>query len=638
MHRPVLADLLRALYPAHDTDALVDRVIERARRGWERRKPALVELDVAREAAPDWYQGSDRIGYVAYADRFAGTLRGVAEHLDHLGELRVTYFHLMHVLRARPGANDGGYAVVAYDDVEPRLGVRADLETVADELRERGISLCLDLVLNHTAREHPWAAAARAGSDRHRAYYLAYPDREMPDRWEATLPETFPHLAPGNFTWDPEMGANGAGAWVWTTFNTYQWDLNYANPDVFVAMLDVMIDLANLGVEVLRLDAIAFTWKRLGTNCQNQPEAHLISQAYRAAMAIAAPAVLLKAEAIVGPGDLVQYLGAHRLERAECHLAYHNQLMVQLWNCLATQDARLATASLDSLPATPPSTNWVTYLRCHDDIGWAIDDAVAASAGIDGALHRDYLAAFYRGDFPGSFARGAAFASNPEARDERTCGTAASLAGLERALADGDAMAVDVAVRRLLLAYAVVYGFGGIPLLYMGDEIAMLNDSSYLAEPEHADDARWMHRPVMDWPTVARVRSLAPPARPADDPVAFVYHGMRRLAEVRAATPALGAGGETWMHDLTEPAVLAWARNHPRHGRSYGLANVATRTVRVPSEALRWAGLSEPVELLDMGVRVPGRIAPDVHLDLPPLSVGWFVDALDRPLQPPVPS
>ena len=636
--RPALTELLGALYPAHDVAALVDRVVEHARRGWEQRKPALVELDVQREADPRWYQRSDRIGYVAYADRFGGTLGGVAEHLDHLAELDVTYFHLMYVLRAREGANDGGYAVVAYDDVEPRLGTRDDLESLADQLRERGISLCLDLVLNHTAREHPWAIAARAGSDRHRAYYLAYPDRTMPDRWEATLPETFPHLAPGNFTWDPEMGAQGAGAWVWTTFNTYQWDLNYANPDVFVEMLDVMIDLANLGVEVLRLDAIAFTWKRLGTNCQNQPEAHLLSQAYRAIMEVVAPAVLLKAEAIVGPGQLVQYLGAHRSQRDECHVAYHNQLMVQLWSSLATQDAKLATASLASLPPTPPSTTWVTYLRCHDDIGWAIDDRIAASVGVDGAEHREYLAAFYRGDFPGSFARGAAFGTNPEARDERTCGTAASLAGVERGLADGDPLAVDVAVRRLLLAYAVVYGFGGIPLLYMGDEIARLTDTAFLHDPALADDVRWMHRPAMDWATLDRVRTAPPPARPADDPAAAVYHGMRHLSRVRIATPALGAGGETWMHDLDETAVLAWARRHPQHGRFYGLANVATHPVTVPSEVLRWAGLDEPVELLGMGIRVPARFGPDVPLQLPALSVGWFVDARDASLQPPVPA
>ncbi len=636
--RPVLTELLGALYPAHDVEALVDRVVEHTRQGWARRKPSLVELDVRRESDPQWYQRSDRVGYVAYADRYGGTLAGVADRLDHLADLDVSYFHLMYVLRAREGANDGGYAVVAYDDVEPCLGTRADLEALADRLRERDISLCLDLVLNHTAREHPWAVAARGGSDRHRAYYIAYPDRTMPDVWETTLPETFPHLAPGNFTWDPEMGANGAGAWVWTTFNTYQWDLNYANPDVFVEMLDVMIDLANLGVEVLRLDAIAFTWKRLGTNSQNQPEAHLLSQAYRAAMEIAAPAVLLKAEAIVGPGQLVPYLGAHRSLRDECHVAYHNQLMVQLWSSLAMQDARLATVSLESLPPTPPTTTWVTYLRCHDDIGWAIDDSIAARVGIDGPMHREYLAAFYRGDFPESFACGAAFGTNPEVRDERTCGTAASLAGIERGLVDGDPQAVDVAVRRLLLAYAVVYGFGGIPLLYMGDEIAMLNDSAFLHDPALADDVRWMHRPAMDWATIERVRSAGPPVCAADDPAAAVYHGMRRLGRLRLATPAVGAGGDTWMHDLEETAVLAWARRHPHHGRFYGLANVATHPVTVPSEVLRWAGLDQPIELLGMGVHPPTRIGPDTTIELAPLSVGWFVDARDTSLQPPVPT
>jgi len=564
--RPALTELLGALYPAHDVAALVDRVVEHARRGWEQRKPALVELDVQREADPRWYQRSDRIGYVAYADRFGGTLGGVAEHLDHLAELDVTYFHLMYVLRAREGANDGGYAVVAYDDVEPRLGTRDDLESLADQLRERGISLCLDLVLNHTAREHPWAIAARAGSDRHRAYYLAYPDRTMPDRWEATLPETFPHLAPGNFTWDPEMGAQGAGAWVWTTFNTYQWDLNYANPDVFVEMLDVMIDLANLGVEVLRLDAIAFTWKRLGTNCQNQPEAHLLSQAYRAIMEVVAPAVLLKAEAIVGPGQLVQYLGAHRSQRDECHVAYHNQLMVQLWSSLATQDAKLATASLASLPPTPPSTTWVTYLRCHDDIGWAIEDRDCAALGWNGWAHRNFLCDFYTGQQDSSFAEGTVFEQNPITGDRRINGTAASLCGVGRT---DQPLAVD----RLLCAYTMVMGMGGVPLIFMGDEIALCNDADYANDPHHCDDNRWINRPLMPW-EVANEHG--------DFSGHEVYDRLRHLIAVRKDNESLHASIPTEVHATSVDAVTCFVRHHPA-GDMTQVYNVADHAVSIPA-------------------------------------------------------
>lgn len=613
---PRARPLLELLYPAHDAGELERRIIGVLAGAAARRKQALRDLDARRELCPRWFQDAQQVGYVAYADRFGGTLAGVVEHLDHLADLHVTYLHLMNVLRARDGANDGGYAIVDYTDVEVRLGTATDLEHLADAVRERGMSLCLDLVLNHTAAEHPWALAAKAGSERHRRYYRVFADRTLPDQYERTLPEVFPEIAPGNFTWDAELAG-----WVWTTFNTYQWDLDYANPDVFVEMLQVMLDIANLGVDVLRLDAIAFTWKRMGTNCQNQPEAHLLAQLFRAYLAIAAPGVALKAEAIVSPRDLVPYLGAHRHERDECHLAYHNQLMVMLWSSFATADARLATESLAQLPATPRGAGWVSYLRCHDDIGWAVDDAVAARVGLQGPAHRAFLAEFYRGDAPGSFALGAAFSSNPAAADERTCGTAASLAGIERARRDGDPVALGLAVRRLLLGYAVISSFGGIPLLYMGDEVAMVNDWSFLDDPHRAGDSRWVHRPAMDWSVLG---TAAPESVERQ-----VYDGLRHLFAVRRATPALSAGGDTYLHRHERPSVLAFERRHPVHGRFYGIANVAPTAVDVTVDALRWAGLDEPVELLGGDVVVDGA-----RLRLGPLSMGWYVDARDGGVQP----
>jgi len=689
---PTARALLAQLYPDHDLVALEQRIVGVVERAAAARPVDLRRLDVRRELHPHWFQDADQVGYVAYAERFGGTLAGVTARLGHLSDLHITYFHLMNVLRAREGANDGGYAVVDYTDVEPALGTRDDLVALADELRRRRISLCLDLVLNHTAAEHPWALAAKAGSAQHRDYYLVFDDRSQPDAYEHTLPEVFPEMAPGSFTWDDELHG-----WVWTTFNTYQWDLNYANPDVFVEMLGVMLELANLGVDVLRLDAIAFTWKRLGTNCQNQPEAHLIAQLFRAYVSVAAPGLVLKAEAIVAPRDLVPYLGAHRQERQECHLAYHNQLMVMLWNSFATGDARLATESLALLPPTPRDAGWVSYLRCHDDIGWAVDDDIAGQLGIDPSAHRAFLAAFYRGDTPRSFALGAAFSSNPAAADERTCGTAASLAGIDRARREGDEAALDLAVRRLLLGYAVVCSFGGIPLIYMGDEIAMCNDWSFVDHDEHADDSRWVHRPFMDWHALGQpdVVSSAPSqsgasacavagaadsgsagsnvagsnvagsnvagsnvagsnvagsgsaassdpagssestgvASPGDPVARRVYDGMRHMIDVRRRTPALAAGGETYMHRHDRLSVLAFERRHPVHGRFYGIANIGPTAVSVSVDALRWAGLESPVEVLGDTVTIDGP-----WLRLGPLSMGWFVDARDVGVQPPPPA
>ena len=614
-----LVPLFGALYGDDRAPQVLDAVLNEVAGATARRSTELRQLDSRRQATPDWFHSPDRVGYVAYASQFAGTLANVGTHLDYLEELGITYLHLMSVLRARDGENDGGYAVVDYADVDPALGTWADLVELATNLRHRGISPCLDVVVNHTAYEHPWAAAARAGDQRYSSFYLMFPDRRIPDAYEATLPEVFPEMAPGNFTWDAD-----AGAWVWTTFTSYQWDLNYANPDVFVEMLKVMLELANAGVEILRIDAVAFTWKRMGTNCQNQPEAHYLAQAFRSLLAIAAPGVLVKAEAIVAPGDLLQYLGAYESQRRECHLAYHNQLMVMLWSSMATGDARLAAASLASLAPTPVGAAFCTYVRCHDDIGWAIDDGIAASVGLNGPAHRAFLAAFYRGQYPGSFASGVAFSTNEEVGDERTCGTTAALCGLTAAVLDGSAELVELAVRRIEMLHAVALGFGGIPLIYMGDELGFANDVAYADDPMHAGDARWIHRPAMDWSIAGR--------RHLDRTIEQrLFRTFERLLAARASSPVLSTGGETFIASYDDAAVLGWVRRHAVHGRMLGLANVAARPAVVPLDALGWAELRDPVDLL--AERDVSRHGGD--LVLAPYGVAWFTDRSISVLQPP---
>ena len=564
---------------AWDTDALLRRLLGRVLDAAAARPADLRLLDHRREIDPTWFQHESMVGYVCYVDRFAGGLRGVAGHLDYLEELGVRYVHLMGVLRPRPGENDGGYAVADYREVDPRLGTMAELEDLAAGLRARRMSLCVDVVVNHTAREHEWARAALAGSDEHRARYLMFPDRTEPDRYERTLPEIFPDFAPGSFTWVPELEG-----WVWTTFHDYQWDLDYANPVVFEEMLDVMLFLANRGVDVLRLDAVPFLWKRLGTDCQNQPEAHRLLQAFRALLRMAAPATITKAEAIVPPEVLVPYLGAHDRYRPECDLAYNNQLMVMLWSSLASRDARLMTAALTRMPAAPPPTSWVTYVRCHDDIGWAVTDEDAHAVGLDAAAHRRFLNDFYAGRFPGSFAEGRLFQENPRTGDARISGPAAALCGLEAARRSGDAAAVDAGVRRVVLLYAVALSYGGIPLVYMGDEVALPGDRAYLADPATAGDNRWLHRPWMDWNAAGR----------RHDPGTVegrVWAGLAGLAKARAALPALRAGGEATPLWTDSPALFAYRRRHPRGGPFLGLANFADTAVSVDDGLLGAAGL-----------------------------------------------
>ena len=572
-YSPQIAVSLARLFPDRATEVTA-RLRQILERGIAQRSPELRRLDEARLLRPDWLQQPDMVGYVCYADRFAGNLRGVKDHVDYLDGLGVRYLHIMPFLEPRPGANDGGYAVADYRTIRPDLGTMDDLEELTAELRAHRISLVMDLVINHVAAEHEWAVRDRAGEAAYRDYFLMYPDRSIPDAYERTLPEVFPDFAPGNFTWNEQ-----ANAWVWTTFNDYQWDLNWANPDVLCEFDDLMCWLANKGVEVFRLDAIAFTWKRMGTNCQNQPEVHDLTQIMRACMRIAAPSVAFKAEAIVSPEDLMAYLGTGEHYGLVSDMTYHNELMVQLWNCLATAESRMAEVALSTMPTKPPSTTWATYVRCHDDIGWAISDADAAAVGVDGYEHRRFLSDFYSGQYKTSFARGLVFQANPLTGDRRISGSAASLAGLEKALEEGDEHGVGMAIARIVLMYTLICGYGGVPLIYMGDELGLLNDMDYGSDPAHADDNRWAHRPFMDWALVERV------AADEDLPAARLNRALRHVLQVRAATPQVHASFAARVLPSPDPRVLILVRDHPL-GPLVEVYNMSEQTVQLHHSVL----------------------------------------------------
>jgi amylosucrase len=593
-------DLVAGLTGAYPSQAMemAERLVEIAATSFRQRPTELRLLDLRRHADPQWFQHPRMVGYAAYADLYGGDLRGVADRVDYLSELGVTYLHLMPLLKPRPGANDGGYAVMDYRAVREDLGVVDDLRALATTLRSRGISLTLDLVLNHVAAEHQWAQNARAGDRFYREYFHLFADRQIPDAYERTLPEVFPDFAPGNFTFDEE-----AQSWVWTTFNSWQWDLNWGNPEVFYEFADLIGWLANLGVECVRLDAIAFIAKRLGTSCQNQPEVHAITQALRAVARIAAPALIFKAEAIVGPADLAPYLGVGKHTGKVSDLAYQNSLMVQIWSALATKDTRLFVTAMNRFPAKPPTTVWGTYLRCHDDIGWAISDEDAAAVGLDGHEHRRFLADFYAGSYPMSDARGLVFQENLQTGDRRISGTAASLAGIEAAITTGDSEHLDLAIRRFLLAHHIVLGFGGLPLIYMGDELALRNDYDFVDDPAHADDNRWVHRPPMPWDVAAR----------RHQPNALehrVWHGFRRAITVRASLPSMDASVETEVMDPVNPAVLVFVRHFPTQ-TLVGLYNVSPDEQELPRWVValgNWArdALTDTTPLTDGPIRLDG--------------------------------
>lgn len=513
-------------------------------RAWFARPADLRALDEVREKNPRWFQSNQMLGGVIYVDLFAGDLEGVRSKIPYFKELGLTYLHLMPLFKSPAGENDGGYAVSSYREVHAPLGTMEQLASLARDLRTNGISLVVDLVFNHTSDEHIWAQKAKAGDADFQELYRIYPNRSMPDAYERTLREIFPDEHPGAFS---PLSESVGGGWVWTTFHRYQWDLNYANPAVFNRMAEEMLFLANQGIEVIRLDAVAFIWKELGTSCENLPQAHTLIRAFNATARIAAPALLFKSEAIVHPDDVVKYI-----DPAECQLSYNPLLMALLWESLATRRVTLLSQALATRFSIHPETTWVNYVRCHDDIGWTFSDDDALQLGIHGDDHRRFLNEFYRGRFPGSFARGLPFQETPKTGDCRISGATASLAGLEKAISEEGPNEVELAIRRILLIHGIILLAGGIPLLYLGDEIGTLNDYDYENDPDKARDSRWVHRPRADWLYYEKRKS-------PKSTEGRIFAGLQNLTALRKKHAAF-SGGNLEVLETENPHVLGFAR------------------------------------------------------------------------------
>ncbi len=509
-----------------DFNAQMQRLVETLAHQYVQRPAQLRQSDLEREKNHNWFLSQEWVAMTLYTDGFADNLADLLTKVGYFQELGVNMVHLMPLLQCPPGASDGGYAISDFRALNPRLGTLADLQALAEELRQRGILLTLDVVLNHTSDAHAWAQQARAGDVSYQDYYYIFDSRELPDRFEAGMPSIFPELAPGNFTWDATMGK-----WVMTVFNSYQWDLNYSNPAVLIEMLDIVLYWANQGADVLRLDAVAFLWKKIGSVCQNEREAHLLLQLLRDCCHVVAPGTLFIAEAIVAPVEVTKYFGEDAINAKECEIAYNATLMALLWDAVATKNAKLLNIGIKNLPTKLERATWLNYLRCHDDIGLGFDDNDARTAGYEPYAHRRFLLDYYTGAYAASPARGLPFGYNGRTGDARISGSLASLAGLESALETGATDAIDCAVETILLLYGMILAFGGMPLLYYGDEIGTFNSRAYLDDPAKANDSRWAHRPKLDW-SIAELRRM---------PGTLQYRlftAIKKMIAVRKETPA----------------------------------------------------------------------------------------------------
>ena len=538
-------DELRWLYmELYGNDSMFFELCDQLHRFYEERSSTLKALDQKREADPGWYKKNDMLGMMFYIDNFAGNMKGVESKLDYLEKNNVNYIHLMPFLDTPKGRSDGGYAVADFRKVQENLGTMDDLEALAGASRS-SISLCMDFVMNHTSEDHEWAKKARQGDGEYMSRYFFYDNSYIPSLYEKTVPQVFPTTAPGNFTWLPEIGH-----YVMTTFYPYQWDLNYGNPRVFNEMMYNFLFLANKGIDVIRIDAVPYIWKELNTPCRNLPQVHTIVRMMRLISEIVCPGVILLGEVVMEPEKVVPYFGT--VEKPECHMLYNVTTMATTWHTVATRDVRLLKKQLDIVNGLPKDYVFLNYLRCHDDIGWGLDEAVENRLGIDPQKHKEYLYHFYEGNFPGSWAKGELYNYDPATGDARSCGTTASLCGVEQALEKDDKTALDYAVKRDLLLHTAMAFLQGFPMLNCGDEIAQLNGWDYKNDPDRVEDSRNLHRSKFNWED-AKQRTQKGTLQNR------LWQGMEQLRQMRA-DPCFAPDAWVTTWDSHNPGVLALVR------------------------------------------------------------------------------
>ena len=544
--------LFHRLYGAReDFEQQILKLVEVMASQYIKRDDALKKIDSEREHDYNWFLSQELVGMALYSDGFADNLEGLKSRLSYMQELGINMIHVMPILECPKGASDGGYAVSNFRNVDDRIGTLEDIQKLSSDMRQRNILLTLDVVVNHTSDEHEWAYKARAGEKKYQDYYYTFDERTIPDMFEETMPEIFPETSPGNFTYDESMQK-----WVMTVFNNYQWDLNYSNPAVFIEMLDIILFWANQGADIVRLDAVAFLWKKIGTTCQNEREAHLILQLMKDCCQVTAPGVLFIAEAIVAPVEISKYFGEDAIIAKECEIAYNATFMALLWDTVATKNAKLLDYGIRNLPHKLDRATWLNYVRCHDDIGLGFDDSDIQLAGYQPNAHRQFLIDYLTGEFEDSPAKGQPFGRNDKTGDARISGSLASLVGLESALEQEDPKAIQNSIDIILLLHSMILSFGGIPLLYYGDEIGTLNDYRFLDDEHKQRDNRWMHRPRIDWDK-AELRYQH------GSPEQQIFDGLKKMIAARKNIPAFADFNNRELIDTGNPHLFVFMRNNP---------------------------------------------------------------------------
>lgn len=511
------------------------------------RKKELKQRDLEKQSNPDWYKKNDMLGMMMYVDLFADNLKEFESKLEYLKQSRINYIHLMPLLKSPPEKSDGGYAVSDFRVVQQNLGSMEQLEHLSQKCHECGINVCLDFVINHTSEEHEWAIKAKQCNPEYMSRYFFFDNYDIPSEYEKTVPQVFPNTAPGNFTYLEDIHK-----FVMTTFNSYQWDLNYGNPVVFNEMVYNLLFLANQGVDVLRIDAVPYIWKELGTTCRNHPKVHTIMRMIRMVCEIVCPSVILKGEVVMSPDKVLPYFGT--VDKPECHLLYNVTTMACTWNSLATRDTRLLKNQINMLGKLPSQYTFLNYLRCHDDIGWGLDEDALRYFGIDAGVNKKYLNDFYSGVFEGSFARGELYNCDIVTKDARVCGTTASLCGIEKAVFEDSTEQLDIAIQRDIMLHAFMFTLSGIPVIYSGDEIGQLNDYSYKDDSVKASDSRYLHRGKFNWELVKKIEDK-------NSLQSRLYNSIKKLDEIRSSHDIFNSNAHIHTIENDDIALLIIVRS-----------------------------------------------------------------------------
>lgn len=526
------------------------------------RSKKLKERDLKREKGPDWYHGKDMLGMMLYTDNFAGNMKGVKEKIPYLKECNINCLHLMPFLDTPKGRSDGGYAVADFRKVRPDLGTMKDLAELTEKCHEEDINVCMDFVMNHTSEDHEWARRARAGEGEYMSRYFFYDNEEIPEKYEKTVPQVFPTTAPGNFTYLPETGH-----YVMTTFYPYQWDLNYRNPRVFNEMIYNFLYLTNQGIDIVRIDAVPYIWKELGTTCRNLKQVHTIVRMMRMIAEIVCPGVLLLGEVVMEPEKVVPYFGT--VEKPECHMLYNVTTMATTWNSIATGDIRLLKKQMDIVNQLPKQYVFLNYLRCHDDIGWGLDYETMRPWGIKEIPHKRYLNDYFTGKIRGSVSRGELYNDDPVTQDARFCGTTASMCGIEKAGFEHDEEAMNAAVREDIMLHAYMLTQSGIPMLYSGDELGQVNDYSYKNDPEKCADSRYIHRGKLPW-------ELAEDKEDVTTVQGNIFQTLDRLEKIRRQEIIFDKDADVYTYDVHDDSILCVLREY-KGRRFFGIFNFSNQ-------------------------------------------------------------